>query len=110
MKNHNESLTGPAIVARQLQNWQQSDSPDIINAMTQYIAEEWLENRRASSKAVYSVYVMSRDLGAKGDLDAAAIAGALERLLVQHGYLELRFTIVPTPKRRQGDLIGQTRH
>jgi len=110
MKNNKESLIGPTIVARQLQNWPQSDSPDIINATTQYIAQEWLKNRRASSKAVYSVYVMSRDLSAKGDVEAAAIACALERLLVQHGFLEIRLTIGPTPKRRRSDLIGQTRH
>ena len=110
MINTEDGLLGPEIVARRLQSWQLSDSPDIINATIQYIAEEWLGNRKASSTAVYTVYAMFRDLGATGDVDAAVIACALEKLLEQHGSLDLSFTLMPIPNRRRSDLIRQTRH
>ena len=99
MINNKKDLTGPAIVAEQLQNWLPTDSPDIINATTQYIAQEWLHNRKASSTAVYSVYALARDLGATGDSEAAVIACALERLLEQQGCLELSFSAGTTNQR-----------
>lgn len=110
MNYKQEGLIGPAAVAKKLQNWQQTERPDLINATIDYIAQEWFDNRQARIAAVYSVYVKFRNLGAKGDSEAAVLAVELERLLARHGSLELRFKIPSTPMRRRTDRAGELRH
>ena len=111
MKNNNNSeLKGTATVARQIHRWLPSDSPDLITATKQYVADEWLHDRQASSQAVYSIYAVARDLGAKGDREAAVIACTLQVLLERQGCLAMSFSNLPSLRRRRDDLIGRISH
>jgi hypothetical protein len=110
MKNNNNELRGTPWVARQLESWIPSDSPDLILATTQYVAKEWLDERETPSQAVYSIYAAARDLGARGDGEAAVIACALQALLEQQGCLAQSFSHVRSLRRRRGDLIGRHQH
>lgn len=111
MKNNNNSeLKGTATVARQLHRWLPSDGPDLITATKQYVAQEWLQDRQTSSHAVYSIYVVARDLGAKGDREAAVIACALESLLERQGCLALSFSDAHRLRRRRDDVISRYSH